>query len=546
MSINAKYQWSTAPKTTDVKSLLRVLYQARDISTNAGVKAFLHPEITTIHSPWELHDMKPAVERIKLAIENHEQITVYGDYDADGITSTSLLSEVLVRLGANVNYYVPDRFRDGYGPNQKAYDWLIQNGTQLVITVDNGVSGKKVIDHAVDCGIDVVITDHHQIPAELPTKACAIVHPGFPKTKYPFAGLSGVGVAFKVAWALLGEMPIDELDLVAIGEIADVVPVSDENRLLISMGLKQIEQTKRPGLRELLELAHLTGRKLSSTEVGFDIAPRLNSLGRIGNPSQGVAMLTSFDSRQAENIACSAENLNQKRKKLVQDIYQEAVKQAENNQANALIVAGKTWHQGVLGIVASRILEETGKPTVVISGNGLMKGSGRSREGFDLYRALDPHRDLLVAFGGHPQACGLSVESREVAPLQEAFAYEAGQQGFSANMKPKLVVDAEVDPRVVSSVKSYEILHKLQPYGPGNRQPELVIKNVLPTNFFEMGTEGQHLKFMVDGLTCVDFNVPGLKEQINGQRVDIVGKLNLNIWRNTKTVQLLVDDIRTV
>lgn len=545
--LNSKYQWSTAPSATTLKTLMQVLYRDRNVTNNSEAKQFLFPALTSVYDPFMLHDMQKAVDRIRLAIKNQEQITVYGDYDADGITSTGLITEVLFNMGAKVNYYVPDRFRDGYGPNKDAYENLLRSGTKLVVTVDNGVSGKDVIDPIVDQGIDVVITDHHELPDELPTKACAIVHPAFPGSNYPFAGLSGVGVAFKLAWALLGKMPVDELDLVSIGEIADVVPVNDENRALISAGLKVLANTHRPGLHKLLTLAGIDSQVLSSTEVGFDIAPRLNALGRIGNSSDGVALLISKDQSLAENLAQKTDELNTKRKQLVADIYEQAKSQAENNPNQALVIAGHNWHQGVLGIVASRIMDETGKPVIVVSNNGndsVMKGSGRSREGFNLYQALDPHRDLMVSFGGHPHACGLSVDAANVAALQKAFNAEALKQGFSASQKADLKVDAIVEPFLVNSEKVFNVIHKLQPYGPNNSQPEFELHNVYADSFFLMGKEKQHLKFRANGLTCVFFNAGSLIDDLEDQSLDIVGKLNLNRWRGRVTVQMLVDDVR--
>lgn len=545
--LNNKYQWSTAPSVTNLKTLMQVLYRDRNVTNNSEAKQFLFPALTRVYDPFMLHDMQKAVDRIKLAIKNQEQITVYGDYDADGITSTSLITEVLFNIGAKVNYYVPDRFRDGYGPNKDAYENLLRSGTKLVVTVDNGVSGKGVIDPIVDQGIDVVITDHHELPDELPTKACAIVHPAFPGSNYPFVGLSGVGVAFKLAWALLGKMPVNELDLVSIGEIADVVPVNDENRALISAGLKVLTNTHRPGLHKLLTLAGIDNQTLSSTEVGFDIAPRLNALGRIGNASDGVALLISKDQSLAENLAQKTDELNTKRKQLVADIYEQAKRQADTSPNQALIIAGHNWHQGVLGIVASRIMDDTGKPVIVVSNNGndpIMKGSGRSRGGFNLYQALDPHCDLMVSFGGHPQACGLSVKATDVAALQKAFNVEALKQGFSASQKADLKVDAIVEPSLVNSEKVFNVIHKLQPYGPNNSQPEFELHNVYADSFFLMGNEKQHLKFRTNGLTCVFFNAGSLIDDLEDQPLDIVGKLNLNRWRGRVTVQMLVDDVR--
>lgn len=551
LSVEAKYQWTDSQSVDNVKALLKTLFEQRGVKNKTELQEYLKPSENSVYSPWKLHDMDRAVKRIKNAIKSQEQITIYGDYDADGMTSTSLMYDVIHALGGKVNYFVPDRFKDGYGPNLAEYERMAQNGTQLFITVDNGVSGKDVIDPIIDkyC-VDVVITDHHELPDELPQKPVAIVHPAYPDSGYPFTGLSGVGVAFKVAWALLDKMPTSELDLVAIGEIADVVPVNDENRWLITRGLQILSQAKRPGVQAILEQAGLLGRQLDSINIGFDIAPRLNAIGRIGDSKQGVALLTNRNLAEVRQLASQVEDLNFKRKAMTKDIVNDAMSKARMNDNQALIIAGENWHQGVLGPVASRILEETGKPTIVMSknsGDSVLKGSGRSRDGFDLYQALNPHRDLMVGFGGHPQACGLSVDQAEVDQLQQAFNDEARKQGFDANVKPELIVDVTVDPELVKSEKVYELLHKIQPYGPGNTQPEIRLHNVMARDFFEMGKGHEHLKFMANGLTCVMFNCgPGFKDELLGQKLDVVGKLNLNVWRGNATVQLLVDDIKTL
>lgn len=546
--MNSKYQWTSAPQVSSDQELLKVLLASRGVDSNAKLKSYLKPTVDSVYDPFLLHDMQKAIDRINIAIENNERIVIYGDYDADGITSTSLLMDVLSMLGANVSYYVPDRFLDGYGPNKDAYARIIKSGCDLVITVDNGVSGKNVIDWAVDQGIDVVITDHHEIPDELPTKAVAIVHPAYPGSQYPFTGLSGVGVAFKVAWALLGQMPVEELDLVALGEIADVVPVNDENRWLIMTGLKTISIGSRLGLAKLLMLSGLDHRDITSIDVGFDLAPRLNALGRIADASDGVKLLTTHSQVQADKLASETEQLNQLRKDLVSDIYNEAKMQVKGNDNDALIIYGHNWHQGVLGIVASNILTDTGKPVVVVSNydnDHIAKGSGRSRDGFNLYTALNPHRNLMAGFGGHPQACGLSVDVDQIDELQKAFNVEAQNQGFSSNQKAPLNVDAVVSPDLVNNVNVYNQIQQMQPYGPQNVQPELRINYAFVEDVKYMGDHNQHVRFRVGKLTCVMFNVPENVIIKEGQYLDLVGKLNLNYWHDNVTVQFMVDDVKS-
>lgn len=550
--LDSHYDWTTAPYVKTIPELLRALYISRGVRSNDDVRSFLRPNSKTVYEPNQLHDMDKAVNRIRQAIDRQEQITVYGDYDADGVTSTTLMTETLAQLGAKVNYYVPDRFRDGYGPNKAAYDRLLQAGTQLVVTVDNGVSGKNVIDSAVEAGMDVVITDHHQLPKELPTKASAIVHPGYPGSNYPFKGLSGVGVAWKVAWALLGYKPMEKLDLVAIGELADVMPVDDENRWLIHTGLLQIEKTTRPGLQRLLSDVGLFNEPVDSTDVGFKLAPALNSMGRIGDSTQAIKVLAPagwFNTSEVDELVDQLADLNQKRKDMVHEISEEAYKLADCNHNEALILAGHHWHPGVVGLVAQNVLEYSGKPTVVASNlddSSVLKGSGRSREGFDLYAALDPHRDLMIGFGGHPQACGLSVKKDQVDVLQEAFNYEAKQQGFDSSVKPKLVVDAVVKPGLLNHIRSYQLVHNFQPFGLHNAEPVFELKHVTPTAFYQMGKHNEHLKFRAGGITCLDFFVdPHLIDDLMDQELDICGHLTLNSFRGQISVEMIIDDLRT-
>lgn len=550
MKLESKYQWTKAPEIDSSKQLVKQLLINRGIDNQAALSLYLHPNSRQLSDPKLLHDMSRAVDIIKQSIAAGEKITIYGDYDADGMTSISLMYDVLSKLGANVDYYVPDRFRDGYGPNLAAYQKIVDSGTKLVITVDNGVSGKDVIDPIVEqTGLKVVITDHHQLPAELPTKALAIVHPDYPGSHYPFKDLSGVGVALMVAWQLLGKLPVNELDLVAIGEIADVVGVTDENRLLIAAGLKVLSHTQRFGLQELKASAGLLDRDLNSTDVGFQLAPRLNALGRIGNSTDGVRLLTTKNRQLAQSLADKTEVLNNKRKDLTASIVEQARARAEHDPNQALIIRGQGWHQGVLGLVASRVLEATGKPTVVVSnnpGSTKAKGSGRSRDGFDLYAALDPHRDLMLAFGGHPQACGLSVDVSKIDELQAAFNAAAVKQGFSSKSKPGLTVDVFTNAKLLNHLNVVRQIGRLQPYGPGNLEPVIGLHQVIGQNFYQMGSDNQHLKFYVDGLACIWFNCgPEAKQILDGQRLDLVGTLNLNYWQGKVSVQFLVKDLRT-
>ena len=564
--IDAKFKWELADnassatvdnleKELGISRILATLLAQQGIDSTEQAKKFFEPSIEEIHDPTLLHDMDKAVERIEQAVEKQEQITIYGDYDADGITSTSLMYETLLSIGANVNYYVPNRFTDGYGPNMDAYQRLIDNGTQLFITVDNGVSGKNVIDKVIAAGVDVVITDHHELPADLPN-AVAIVHPRYPGSNYPFPDLSGVGVAFKVAWALTGEFPVEELDLVAIGEIADVVNVTDENHALISYGIQQLRQGMRPGLAALMKLADIKANNLTDQDIGFGIAPRLNALGRIADANDGVKLLTSLDENESQKLAKEVDQANKERQNLVADIMKEAEKQANslaNQQKKTLLIVGKGWHQGVLGIVASRIMNETGKPTIVASTDQnnptLIKGSGRSIDSFNLFNALEAHRELFITFGGHPAACGLSFDQKNIVPLQIALEEEAVKQKFDPTVKQPLPIAMKLVPADVTQ-QLYNDIQRVAPFGPGNMEPVFELNNVKVVDVKTMGQEHQHLKFSIvsdkKNLTVVAFgqgNLATLLSAPTGQ-INLAVKVSLNEWRGKKSVQLMLEDLQ--
>ena len=564
--IDAKFKWELADnapsltvdnleKELGISRILATLLAQQGIDSTEQAKKFFEPSMEEIHDPTLLHDMDKAVERIEQAVEKQEQITIYGDYDADGITSTSLMYETLLSIGANVNYYVPNRFTDGYGPNMDAYQRLIDNGTQLFITVDNGVSGKNVINKVMAAGVDVVITDHHELPADLPN-AVAIVHPRYPGSNYPFPDLSGVGVAFKVAWALTGEFPVEELDLVAIGEIADVVNVTDENHALISYGIQQLRQGMRPGLAALMKLADIKANNLTDQDIGFGIAPRLNALGRIADANDGVKLLTSLDENETQKLAKEVDQANKERQNLVAEIMKEAEKQANssaNQQKRTLLIVGKGWHQGVLGIVASRIMNETGKPTIIASTDQnnptLIKGSGRSVDSFNLFNALEAHCELFTTFGGHPAACGLSFDQKNIVPLQIALEEEAGKQKFDPMVKQPLPIAMKLAPADVTQ-QLYNDIQRVAPFGPGNMEPVFELNNVKVVDVKTMGQEHQHLKFSIvsdkKNLTVVAFgqgNLATLLSAPTGQ-INLAVKVSLNEWRGKKTVQLMLEDLQ--
>lgn len=560
----AKYQWhqlssdqtdlvQTIQEQCQLPSFLAQLLVERGCDSLEQAQHFLKPQLQDLHGPEELHGIEAAVEKIEAAISQDWQITVYGDYDADGLTSTALMYETLRDIGAKVDYYIPNRFTDGYGPNQAVYQRLIEQGTQLILTVDNGISGNEAIDYANRQGIEVVITDHHSLPAQLPA-AAAIVHPQYPGDEYSYADLSGVGVAFKVAWALLGEFPYELLDLVAIGELADLVSVQGENRSLITFGLQQLRSGMRTGLHELIKLTNADEEHLTDQDVGFQIAPRLNALGRMGDAATGVELLTTFDETVAKELAQQVDQANQERQALVKAINLAAEKMAQaapNRDRQTLLLVGKDWHQGVLGIVASHIVQVTGKPTIIASTNEdgtLAKGSGRGVAGFDLFQALDDHRDLMTSFGGHTMACGLSFGVDQTTDLAQALETAAQEQAFDASQQPPLEIAGQVRPSQVT-VEMYEQIHRLAPFGPGNEEPIIEITNAEVSQAILIGKERQHVKLTLTNqppINVLAFNQPQLASEMTvGSTANLVGCLSLNRWKGQTTAQLMFKDAET-
>ncbi|MDY1545385.1 single-stranded-DNA-specific exonuclease RecJ [Lactiplantibacillus pentosus] len=539
-------------QVAEVSPLVARLLITRGIDTPEAAEPFLHADQQPLLDPTTMHDMEKAVERIQAAVIAGDQITIYGDYDADGLTSTAIMYETLDQIGANVNYYIPDRFKDGYGPNQAAFDRLIAKGTQLFVTVDNGVAGNAVIDQVQAQGVDVVVTDHHELPAELP-HAYAIVHPRHPEGHYPFGGLSGAGVAFKVATALIEEVPEELLDLAAIGTVADLVSLTGENRTIVTLGLKVLQQTTRPGLAALIQEAGLEPDKLTETSIGFGIAPRLNALGRLQSAQSGVELLTTLDEERATALAKQVNQLNEKRQGLVKTISASAIEQAqsaENQARQTLVITGKGWHEGVLGIVASHVVETTGKPTLVLNedADGRLKGSGRSVEAYNLFAAIDPVRDALVAFGGHHMAVGLTVMADQLETLKTAMEDAAIQQQLADNAQVKLAIDGTLSV-ADATLDTLTDIQSLAPFGTDNPAP---LFKLVPTTIPQaraIGSDQQHLKLQLgDGDTTVDaigFSMGDALPAIQASPTDVtlVGALSENTWNGQTKPQIMIKDV---
>ena len=553
------YNWQFSPQVEDadftkiaksvgLSSEVACLLFQRGIKDESSLKKFLEPSLEDLHDPYLLHDMDKAVDRIRQAIEQGELILVYGDYDADGMTSASIVKESLEQLGAECLVYLPNRFTDGYGPNASVYKYFIgQQGVSLIVTVDNGVAGHEAIDLAQSMGVDVIVTDHHSMPEVLPD-AYAIVHPEHPEADYPFKHLAGCGVAFKLACALLEEVQVELLDLVAIGTIADMVSLTDENRIMVQYGLEVLRNTQRIGLQELFEIAGIASSDITGETVGFQLAPRLNALGRLDDPNPAIDLLTGFDDEEVHEIALMIQEKNEERKEIVQSIYEEAKSLVDPNKS-VQVLAKEGWNPGVLGIVAGRLLEELGQTVIVLNiEDGRAKGSARSIEAVNIFEALDPHRSIFLAFGGHAGAAGMTLEVEQLDALSEILETYVKDKGIAAKGKSRLYLDEELDLESLSldTVKSFE---KLAPFGMDNQKPVFYIRDFQVENARSMGAGDSHLKLKISKGTA-NFEVvafgQGAKatEFAQTKQLELAVTLSVNQWNRQTTLQLMMVDAR--
>lgn len=525
------------------ETFVRLLWN-RNIHTLEAFSNLMKADIDELHDPFLMHDMDKAVDRIQTAIMEEQEILVYGDYDADGITSTSIMLETLEMIGANVHYVLPNRFIHGYGPNQALFAEKINEGIQLIITVDNGVAGNEAIDYANDQGIDVIVTDHHEMPSVLPNAYC-IIHPRHPEGNYPFGELAGAGVAFKLATALLEEVPLEMLDLVTIGTVADLVSMTGENRNLVKLGLQAIKQTQRLGLLELLKVSGVDLQKVDETSIGFSLGPRLNAIGRLGDPNPAVELMTTFDLEIAHELAEKLDQINNERKSIVQSTTEEAT--ALINPADSVhLIAGNGWNPGVLGIVAGNIVKQTGHPTIVLSVNdqGVAKGSGRSIEALDLYAMLNTMRSEFTHFGGHAAAVGLTLPAENLAMLQKLMNKYIEEKQIDLDQGPKLLIDEHL---VLSDIqlKFVDELKALAPFGTDNPAPHFLVNGNV--NFCKrIGGDQQHVKFSLKDesgqLDAIGFGFGDVAEELQQPETQFVGDLEINEWNGQKKVQLRLID----
>lgn len=543
-------------EVNNISKLLAKIMLARGLDTPEKINHFLNPEIAELYDPFLFNDMELAVNTVIEAINKNEKITVYGDYDVDGITSVAVLKSYLLERGANVSHYLPNRLEEGYGLNNEAIDKIVADGTNLLITVDCGISAYEEIEYAKSKGLKVIVTDHHECPVVLP-EAIAILDAKRPDSTYPFSSLAGVGVTFKFVQAISKKLDLDRktylkyIDIVSLGTIADIVPLVDENRIIVKYGLILMEQTRNIGLKALINASgYANGEPLSSTVISFGLAPRMNAAGRMGKPDLALELLLEKDPQKAMNMALELSETNKNRQNVEKEIIDEIINMVESKklyEKDVIVVYNEGWHHGVIGIVASKITEMYYKPTILISTeDGVGKGSGRSIEGFDLHEAVSECADMLLKFGGHEMAIGLSIAEDKIEEFTKKLNEIAKSKNVS-ELQPTLPVEAEITSKEIS-MDTIKELEALKPYGEGNPMPLFVYRNAKVDGVRLLSNE-KHLKLTLKEdsniFDAIAFNMDNKKYSIKqGDKVDVLHSLEINTFNGIQKVQLNVKDIK--
>ena len=531
------------------KLISRILVN-RGIVDDEKISIFLEPNRTNFYDPYLLNDMDKAVDRIVKAIENKEKIIIYGDYDVDGITSISVLKQFLEERGLEVGYYIPNRLNEGYGLNNNAIDNIIKEQYTLMITVDCGISCINEVEHLKQLGMEVIVTDHHEPLEELP-KALAVIDPKRKDNKYPFNQLAGVGVVFKLIQALSIRLDLEEkeflkyLDLVCVGTISDIVPLVDENRVIAKLGLKLVNVTKNIGLKSLLISSGF--KEIDANTISFGIAPKINACGRMGHAEEALNLLLSNNYVKVQELTEKLNTYNKIRQETEKNIYEEAIDKIKYEEDKSVIVLGsENWHHGVIGIVASKITEMYFKPTILLCfEDDIAKGSGRSVQGFDLHNALCLCSDLLEKYGGHEMAIGLSLKKENFDAFKEKFEQIANENKVD-EIIPVIYIDNQINSKTCS-LELVKQLKLLEPFGEGNKVPLFIYKN-LKIDSIRTLTEGKHLKLTLKDenniINAIGFNMGHVADNyLIGDKVDVIGYLEINSFNGKETVQINMKDI---
>ena len=545
-----------------IDPVLAELLVQRGVSTFQEARGFFRPDLSNLHDPFLMKDMDKAVERIRKAILSQEKILVYGDYDVDGTTAVSLVYSFLNRISANVDFYIPDRYDEGYGVSFKGIDWASSNGFSLIITLDCGIKANDKVEYAASKGIDVIICDHHLPENDLPA-AIAVLDPKRNDCEYPFDDLSGCGVGFKLvqAYASRYGIPFESitclLDLLVVSIASDLVSVVGENRILAHFGLKQLNENPRKGLLAMIKLSGLDPSHIIIDDIVFKIGPRINAAGRMESGRMAVELLTADDESKADRIASEINEYNNERKSIDREITQEALEMVRSGSClsfdSATIVYNPNWHKGVVGIVASRLVEAFYKPTIVLTmSNGFITGSARSVQGFDLYDAIEKCSDLLENFGGHLYAAGLTLKEENLPEFCRRI-----EKFISASIKPQMLtpiinIDTKLDFSQITP-KFFRILKQFQPFGPGNNAPVFLTENVYDNgNGRKVGADAGHLKLELiqesqpyRHISAIAFNKSEHFDYIKaGNPVDVCYSIVENYYRGIANIQLRIKDMK--
>ena len=536
-----------------LNDLLATILVNRGITSKEKIRQFLEPTRQDFYNPYLMKDMEIAVERIVKAIENQEKVIIYGDYDVDGITSTTVLKKFLKDLGLEVSYYIPNRLNEGYGLNNTAIEKIVNEGYSLMITVDCGISAIEEIDYANSLGLETIVTDHHE-PGEVLPKALAVVDNKRKDSTYPFRDLAGVGVAFKLCQAIGMKLELKEetylkyLDIVCVGTISDIVPLVDENRVITKLGLLLVKQTKNMGLRSIINSSGYS--KIDSNTISFGVAPRINACGRMGKAEEALELLLSTDIYKVNELTKKLNEHNKERQEIEKNIYESAVEKIEKNHLDenrTIVVGGEDWHHGVIGIVSSKITDMYFKPSILLSfeENGTGKGSGRSIPGFDLHQALTKCQDTLEKFGGHSMAVGVTIKKENLEKFRKEFEKVAEEEKIE-DIVPILNVDAKIELNSVDK-DVIESLKALEPFGEANKMPIFAFKN-LRIDSIRALSEGKHLKLTLKEdnriINAIGFNMGELAEEYRiGDKIDVAGVLEINTFNGVDNLQINIKDV---
>ncbi|MGB7604924.1 MAG: single-stranded-DNA-specific exonuclease RecJ [Lutisporaceae bacterium] len=529
----------------------------RGIDSIEAAEMFMNPELRYLYDPFLLKDMDLAVDRVLRALDENEKICIYGDYDVDGVTATSLCINILRKLEAEVMYYIPVRADEGYGLNEEAIEHIKAQGVNLIITVDCGIRSCDVMERVKQLGMDIVITDHHECGECLPD-ACAVVNPHRTDSDYPYKELAGVGVAFKLMQAVTdsigcGDLILDVLELAAIGTVADVVPLLSENRILVKHGLMKLADTEYVGLRALIDISGLKDKTISSYNIAFMIAPRINAAGRLADAARCVELLITEDEALAYEIAEELEQENRERQQVEAEILEKAIAKLEAGydleNSRVIVLDGEGWHSGVIGIVASRIVEQYSKPTMLIATeNGVGKGSARSMKGFNLYEAMCSCSELFEKFGGHEMAAGLTINVGNINELRKRINDIADDMLQGNPLQPEINVDYKLEQADIN-LETAKQLKMLEPFGMGNPNPQFVYRNLQVLDRRLVGANNKHLSLtLYDGSNSIKgiaFSMGNLYNVFsNNRKIDIICSMDINLWNDNESVQLVIKDIK--